>query len=363
LPAIRDSVSVIYRKKGTTYEVNFLHKASGLIKPFELNDQAFRCLEYFDGNHSVSQIAHLMGLPHKEVARLSAALGKANLLARGGEEKSGDSGRWARQLSFLADFETPSLTRLRMQRRISRATVAIVGIGGIGSWVAYGLALAGVGRFILIDPDTVSVTNLGGQCLFTEQDLGKHKTVAMERGLKRINPMVTCQLFNLRLKRPHESARLVRSASLVVNCADEPDVDAMNRILTTACFAAKTPHILSGGYDGHLGFLGPTVIPGKSACWYCYEEWLDNRRGLRGYRHLMTSKAAAVGGSIAAISAVSANYHVLEGIKVLSGCMPPALLNATAEINFMTFEMRVEGFGGQAACSICSWTKRRGRGR
>lgn len=358
MPAIRDSVSLIYRRTGATYEVNFLHKTSGLIKPFELSEPAFRCLRYFDGKHSMRRIARLSGVTPNDVQRLSRALSEAKLLAEGDHTRDGEPGRWSRQLTFFADFERSQLTRSKMQRRIVDATVAVVGIGGIGSWVVYGLALAGVARFILIDPDTVSITNLGGQCLFTERDLGLHKTTALTQRLKDINPRITFHSFARRLRTVRESARLVRSASLVVNCADEPDVDVMNRIITKACFAERTPHILSGGYDGHLGFLGPTVIPGETGCWYCYDDWLDHRRGRTGYRHLTTSNAAAASGSVAAISAVTANYHVLEGLKVLSGCMPPTLLNATAEINFMTFETTVQRFSKRVNCRVCDGKRR-----
>lgn len=73
---------------------------------------------------------------------------------------------------------------------INRAqTVAIVGCGGIGMWVAYFLALAGVEKLELFDGDSVDVHNLNRLPL-TETDIGKPKTVALAELLRRHRPNV-----------------------------------------------------------------------------------------------------------------------------------------------------------------------------
>lgn len=61
------------------------------------------------------------------------------------------------------------------QQRISQATVLIAGVGALGSYTAEQLVRAGVHKLILIDPDTVSLTNLQRQALFTEDDVQQHQ--------------------------------------------------------------------------------------------------------------------------------------------------------------------------------------------
>lgn len=78
------------------------------------------------------------------------------------------------------------------QSRINAATILIVGCGALGSYAAAQLARAGVGHLILVDPDTVSITNLQRQALFTEADAENKvlKVEAVKRHLQAINSQV-----------------------------------------------------------------------------------------------------------------------------------------------------------------------------
>ena len=72
--------------------------------------------------------------------------------------------------------------------KLQKATIAIFGIGGVGSYTVEALARAGVGNFILVDNDEVSITNLNRQLIATHKTIGMAKVdVAKERILE-INP-------------------------------------------------------------------------------------------------------------------------------------------------------------------------------
>ena len=69
------------------------------------------------------------------------------------------------------------------------SVVGIAGLGGLGSAVVVALARIGVGRLVLVDFDVVEPSNLNRQQYFVDQ-LGQHKTLALQENLKRINPYI-----------------------------------------------------------------------------------------------------------------------------------------------------------------------------
>ena len=76
-----------------------------------------------------------------------------------------------------------------LQRRLSASTVAICGLGGLGSSIAVSLARAGVGTLILIDFDRVDITNLNRQ-QYKACQLGMEKAQALAENLREINPYI-----------------------------------------------------------------------------------------------------------------------------------------------------------------------------
>lgn len=73
-------------------------------------------------------------------------------------------------------------------KALEEATVAVFGIGGVGSYTVEALARSGVGRFYLIDDDTVCLTNLNRQLHATRKTIGMPKVIAMKDRILEINP-------------------------------------------------------------------------------------------------------------------------------------------------------------------------------
>jgi len=73
-------------------------------------------------------------------------------------------------------------------QRIRAAHVAVIGVGGVGSWAAEALARSGVGRLTLIDLDHVSESNINRQIHALESTLGQAKVLAMRDRIAQINP-------------------------------------------------------------------------------------------------------------------------------------------------------------------------------
>lgn len=72
--------------------------------------------------------------------------------------------------------------------RLSRARVAVFGVGGVGSFVCEALCRCGVGTLILFDSDTVAQSNINRQIIATQQTIGRLKVDVMKERILSINP-------------------------------------------------------------------------------------------------------------------------------------------------------------------------------
>ena len=80
--------------------------------------------------------------------------------------------------------------------KLKIATVAIYGIGGVGTFVAEGLARSGIGSFALIDDDVICITNINRQIHASHKTIGKSKVEVMKERILDINPMAKVTAFH-----------------------------------------------------------------------------------------------------------------------------------------------------------------------
>ncbi len=73
---------------------------------------------------------------------------------------------------------------------LKNATVAVFGLGGVGSYTVEALARAGIGTLHIIDKDTVDITNINRQLIATSETIGKQKIDVMEKRILAINPTI-----------------------------------------------------------------------------------------------------------------------------------------------------------------------------
>lgn len=78
--------------------------------------------------------------------------------------------------------------------KLSRAKVAVFGVGGVGGYVVEALARSGVGSLVLIDNDTVSLTNINRQIIALHSTIGRYKTEVMRERILDINPKAQVEL-------------------------------------------------------------------------------------------------------------------------------------------------------------------------
>ena len=141
-----------------------------------------------------------------------------------------------------------------LQERFSSATVAVCGLGGLGSNIAIALARAGIGKLLLIDFDRVDITNLHRQQYKADQ-IGRYKTDALAENLVEIVPYT--QIRSVTERSTEENfAALLQEADVVCEAFDNAESKAMlvNGVLE------QLPHCYLVAASGMAGMDTPNTI-------------------------------------------------------------------------------------------------------
>ena len=135
-----------------------------------------------------------------------------------------------------------------MRTKLRNARVAVAGLRGLGSNIAVMLARSGVGELLLVDFDTVDVTNLNRQMYLIPQ-LGKPKAEALPEILYQINPYLTYRSVCIKVT-PDNVKELFSEYPIVCEAFDKPDQKAMLvRELLMQC--PKTTVVSGNGMAGY----------------------------------------------------------------------------------------------------------------
>lgn len=211
------------------------------------------------------------------------------------------SGRYSRQ-TMLPEIGPAGQERLRAAR------VLIVGLGGLGAPVATYLAGAGMGHIALCDPDTVNLSNLQRQTLYTEADLGKPKAECALRRLHELNSEIDFTAVPEGIT-SENAAWLVAGCDLVVDCTDN---FATRYLIDDTCAAAGRPWVY-GAIGEFCGQVAVMNLPPRARR---LTELFPDREELLGRPRITMGVLGAVPGAIGAIQAC-------EAIKVITGCGEP----------------------------------------
>jgi len=140
------------------------------------------------------------------------------------------------------------------QEKFLKATVAICGLGGLGSNIAISLTRAGVGKLILIDFDKVDPTNLNRQ-QYKMCQLGMYKTEALVENLREITPYVDLEYHTVKMTEEN-TVELLKNADIVCEAFDKADNKAM---LVNAVLEGFIDKIIVSG-SGMSGFGSANTI-------------------------------------------------------------------------------------------------------
>ncbi|ASI99492.1 ThiF family adenylyltransferase [Thermococcus celer] len=192
------------------------------------------------------------------------------------------------------------------QEKLRRAKVAVVGVGGLGSPVAYYLTAAGVGTLLLVDEQTPELSNLNRQILHWEEDIDRNpKPLSAKWKLRRFNSGVEIETFVGRLTAENVD-EVLRDVDVVVDCLDNFET----RFLLDDYVQKRGIPLVHGAVEGTYGQV-TTIVPGKTRS---LREVFPNVREKKG-------KFPIIGATAGVIGAVQA----MEVIKLLTGLGEPLL--------------------------------------
>jgi molybdopterin-synthase adenylyltransferase len=210
-----------------------------------------------------------------------------------------DLSRYARQVAFDG-------LGLAGQKALGAGRALIVGVGGLGSWVAELLARAGVGFLRLADPDRVDLTNLHRQGLYDEADAaaGALKVEAARRRLLRVNSGVAVETAALRVDHKNALA-LAADVGVIV---DGTDNFAARFLLNDVAIQTGTPLVFAGCVRAQWQTM--TVLPGRSPCLRCLMDGPPP-----ACTEPTCRQAGVIGPAVAAVAA----FEAAEALKILAG--------------------------------------------
>lgn len=190
------------------------------------------------------------------------------------------------------------------QRKLKSTTALVTGVGGLGGTAALYLAVAGIGRLILVRGGELLLDDLNRQVLMTHDWVGQPRVFKAQQTLRAINPDVEieaiCEYVNA-----ENVDSLAQQADIALDCAhnfDERD------LLNAACVRWRKP-MIEAAMNGMEAYL-TTIIPRETPCLSClFPEKPDwDRWGF---------------GVLGAVSGTLACMTALEAIKLLTGLAEP----------------------------------------
>jgi molybdopterin/thiamine biosynthesis adenylyltransferase len=235
--------------------------------------------------------------------------------------------RFARQISL------PEIG-LEGQRRLSRATVAVVGLGGLGSPAALYLAAAGVGTLVLIDGDRLDVSNLQRQILYNAAEVGQLKAECADRRLRALWPGLKTRVESRHLAAETAGEQLA-GVDVIVEATDR----VAAKLMTARVARALGKPCVHGGIVGFEGQI-LTVEPGRSTCYGCLWSGLENE------------PAHTPRGPLGAVPGVIGSLQAAEAIKVILG-IGRLLTDRLLICDLLTMVWRTVEVRPNPGCDIC----------
>lgn len=193
------------------------------------------------------------------------------------------------------------------QKQLASKHAILIGGGGLGSNSANLLIRMGIGSIDIIDFDTIDTTNLHRTSVFSEQDVGKFKSLILEEKLQVVNRNVQVKGINKKVTSKNIDS-LVQHADVII---DGTDNIPLRLLINETAIKHNIPWIYAGVYET-VGMV-MAILPKKTACFHCITPNIPDQK---------IQEIPVLGSLPATIAAIQCN----ETIKILLGKQPAGLL-------------------------------------
>jgi bacteriocin biosynthesis cyclodehydratase domain-containing protein len=298
-------------------------------------------LPLIDGTRTVDDLIHgsATGFSAEELERCLTLLAATNLLTL---ERHDDPSatvrddRLAPQLGFFHEMEASGE---ETQRKLRNATVAVVGVGGVGAHAALALAASPGGRIRCADDVPVRQADPYLAPVFAGAEPGRNRAMALKERLEELGTEVVASAAQDLAS--EESVRAAVRGTDFVICGLDLDRSGTLYRVNHACLRENVSWTV-GSLAGIEAVLGPTVLPGKTACYVCYrmraiacsaspvaELAMERTRNIRNRdesscRENLTFAAGALG-----------NLTALEAFKAITGIGACSVPGAIAVLDLL----------------------------
>jgi len=238
--------------------------------------------------------------------------------------------RYSRQI-MLPEIDAEGQTRL------ADASVVILGLGGLGSAASIYLAAAGVGHLVLVDFDTVDISNLQRQIVHTTADIGRLKVESARDRLIALNPDLELTLIDRVLTEP-ELVDLMQGVNVVVDATDNFDTRfALNR----ASVQTRTPLVSAAAirFEAQVSVFDPRST--ESPCYRClYAE--DN----------LVDTTCTANGVMAPLLGIVGSIQACETMKLIMG-IGTTLQGKLMLLDILNMEWHQARLSKDPDCPVC----------
>jgi molybdopterin-synthase adenylyltransferase len=228
------------------------------------------------------------------------------------------------------------------QQKLSKGTVFIVGVGGLGSPVALYLAAAGIGHLIINDFDCVDISNLQRQIIHTTNSVGQHKVDSAKKSLLAINPDLKITTIQQQLS-PEQLKEHFSQSDVIVDCTDN---FATRFSINRLCVETKKP-LVSGAAIRMEGQV--SVFDSRNTTNPCYQ-------CLYKPDSIEAEETCSDNGVLATITGIIGTIQANEVLKLLIG-KGETLAGRLLIIDGWNMDIRTLKLKQDPECTLCQNNK------
>lgn len=223
------------------------------------------------------------------------------------------------------------------QKKIRRAKALVIGAGGLGSPAILYLASAGLAEIIIVDDDSVDITNLQRQVIHKMDRIGINKAESAKISANELNPDVKIRVIASRPAKK-ELSNLISQVDVVLDCTDNTE---SRYAINEQCRLLKKPLVTAGC----VAFVGQITVcdfrDPNSACYACI---FPNHEG--------TDEKASSKGVFAPIVGVLGSMQAGEALKIVGGFGNP-LTGKLLMIDLLSQNVSILKYRRDENCPCC----------